>query len=258
MPDRNAVAADTPAPSCAGDPVGCLLLKLRVRDHVSEREEAVLREAIAEIETFRSGKTIIRAGQTLDRSALLIDGYVARYKDLAAGERQIMEVHLPGDFLDLHGFLLKKLDHDIGAITKVTIGFAPHVGLRRITEEEPHLARMLWLSTLMDASIQRERILSVGRRSALARIGHLLCELYVRLDLIGLADEMSYSLPFTQTDLADATGLTSVHVNRMLRELREQGLLTFRGGWVTIHDWDRLQSASEFDPIYLHAEHRPR
>ena len=252
------MAAEPPTPECAADPIGCLLLKLRVRDQVSAHEEQMLRTAVAEVETFRPGKTIIRAGATLTRSALLIDGLVARYKDLSEGQRQIMEVHVTGDFLDLHGFLLKKLDHDIGAITRATIGFVPHDTLRRITEEAPHLTRLLWLSTLMDSSIQRERILSVGRRPALARIAHLLCELYIRFDIIGLAEGMSYPLPFTQADLADATGLTSVHVNRMLRELREQGLLTFRGGRVAIHDWERLQEVAEFDPIYLHAEHRPR
>lgn len=252
------MAASASAPQCAGDPVGCLLLKLRVRDEVSEREEAVLRDAIGEIENYRAGKTIVRAGETLTRSALLMDGLVARYKDLSEGTRQIMEVHVPGDFLDLHGFLLKKLDHDVGAITAATIAWTPHDRLQRISEEEPHLSRLLWLSTLMDASIQRERILSVGRRPARARIAHLLCELYIRFEVVGMTDGMSYALPFTQADLADSTGLTSVHVNRMLRELREEGLLTFRGGRVTIDDWERLKSAAEFDPAYLHVEHRPR
>ncbi len=252
------MAADRPVPECAADPVGCLVRKLRVRDQVTEREEQVLRKAIGEIEKFRAGKTMIRSGTTLARSALLIDGLVARYKDLSEGQRQIMELHVPGDFVDLHGFLLKKLDHDIGAITPATIGWVPHDALRRVTEEEPHLSRMLWLSTLMDASIQRERILSVGRRAALARIAHLLCELHFRFEVIGMVEGMSYKLPLTQTDLADAAGLTPVHVNRMLRELREKKLLTFRGGRVTIHDWERLAATAEFDPVYLHAEHRPR
>ena len=250
--------AEGPIPHDAADPVGALMRKLRVRDEVGEREEDVLRSSIGTIENFRAGKTIVRAGDILNRSALLVSGLVARYKDLSEGQRQIMEMHVPGDFLDLHGFLLKKLDHDVGSITAVTIAWVPHDNLYRITEREPHLARMLWLSTLMDSAIQRERILSVGRRPALARIAHLLCELYIRLDLVGLAEEMSYALPFTQADLADSTGLTSVHVNRMLRELREQGLLTFRGGRVIIHDWERLRSVAEFDPIYLHLEHIPR
>lgn len=252
------MAAEEPRGPCSGDPVACLVLKLRARDHVSEREEEVLRAAIAEIESYRAGKTIVRSGETLTHSALLTVGLVARYKDLSDGQRQIMEVHVPGDFLDLHGFLLKKLDHDIGAITGATIAWVPHETLRRISEEEPHLTRLLWLSTLMDSAIQRERILSVGRRPARARVAHLLCELYLRFDLVGMADGSSYALPFTQIDLGDATGLTSVHVNRMLRELREEGLLTFRGGRVTIHDWERLQRVAEFDPVYLHAEHRPR
>lgn len=240
------------------DPVGCLLRKLRIRDEVSEREEEVLRSSVGQIERFRAGKTIIRAGETLTRSALLTEGLVARYKDLSEGQRQIMEVHVPGDFTDLHGFPLKKLDHDVGAISAVEIAWVPHEALHRITEREPHLTRVLWLSTLMDSAIQRERILSVGRRPARSRISHLLCELYLRLEAVGMAEDKSYALPFTQADLADTTGLTSVHVNRMLRELREQGLLTFRGGRVTIHDWERMKQVAEFDPIYLHFERRPR
>ena len=252
------MAADRAAESCAGDPVGCLARKLRVRDELSAREEAVLRDAVVETETFRAGATVIKARVELTRSALVIDGLVARYKDLSEGQRQIMELHVPGDFTDLHGFLLKRLDHEIGAISEARIGYVPHATLRRISEEEPHLARLLWLSTLMDASIQRERILSIGRRQAMSRIAHLLCELCLRFDLIGMADGTSYALAMTQLDLADATGLTPVHVNRMLRGLRERGLLTFRGGRVQIHDWAGVQEVAEFDPAYLHIERRPR
>ena len=240
------------------DPVGTLLLKLSRRDEISGREEEVLRAAVSEIHSFPTGRTIVRNGQELDRSMLLIHGMIARFKDLSDGQRQIMEIHVAGDFTDLHGFPLKRLDHDVGALTEVTIGFVPHAALTRITEEEPHLARILWMSTLMDAAIQRERILSIGRRAARSRIAHLLCELYVRLELIGLAADGAYELPLTQLDLGDATGLTSVHVNRMLRDLREDGLLTFRGGQVTIHDWEKLKRVAEFDPTYLHLEHRPR
>jgi CRP-like cAMP-binding protein len=117
---------------------------------------------------------------------------------------------------------------------------------------------MLWFSTLLDSAIQREKILSVGRRTALARIAHLICELYLRLDIVGLASGRSFALPLTQIDLADASGLTSVHVNRMLKQLRDEELATFRGGEVTIHDWDRLQQTAEFDPTYLYLERRPR
>jgi CRP-like cAMP-binding protein len=232
--------------------------KLRARDVLSKEEETVFRDAVSEIQELPAGKVMVRAGITLSHSTLLLDGFAGRYKDLSDGQRQIMEIHVGGDFIDLHAFVLKQLDHDIGAMTPVRFGLVPHEALRRITETHPHLARMLWFSTLLDAAIHREKILSVGRRSAVGRIAHLFCELYVRMKIVGLADEGSYRLPLTQTDLADASGLTSVHVNRMLRKLRDDGLLTFRGGEVVIHDWERLQREAEFSPAYLHLERRPR
>lgn len=242
----------------SADPIAALLLKLRMRDSVGEREADVLRTAIARIEEVPAGRTIVRTGALLTQSTLLLDGMIGRYKDLSEGQRQIMEVHIAGDFVDLHGFLLKRLDHNVGALTRARIALVPHEALERITEKEPHLVRILWLSTLMDAAIQRERILSVGRRTALARIAHLICELYVRLDLVGLTQGRRFSLPLTQLDLADATGLTSVHVNRMLRQLREDELLTVRGGEATILDWEKLQKVAEFDNSYLHIERLPR
>lgn len=235
-----------------------LLLKLRARDVVTEEEEAVLRAAVAEIKEVADSKVIVKAGVTLSTCTLLIDGFICRYKDLAGGQRQIMELHVPGDFLDLHSFLLKRLEHNVGSLTPVRIALVPHERIKDITESYPHLARMLWFSTLLDAAIHRERILSVGRRSALSRIAHMMCELNVRLELVGLASGGRYALPLTQADLADATGLTPVHVNRMLRQLRDEGLLTFRGGEVVIHEWDRLQRVAEFSNAYLFLERRPR
>jgi CRP-like cAMP-binding protein len=235
-----------------------LLLKLRARDVLDPEEETVLRDSIASVRAVPAGKVIARDRETLSESTLLFEGFACRFKDLADGQRQIMELHVAGDFVDLHGFLLKQLDHNVGAMTAVRIAAVPHEALRRITERHPHLARILWFSTLLDAAIHREKILSVGRRSALARIAHILCELFVRMQLVGLADDDGYPLPLTQADLADATGLTSVHVNRMLRRLRNDELCTFRNARVTIHDWDRLQRVAEFDPAYLHLERRPR
>lgn len=249
--------AETRDVDAAGAVAG-LLLKLRARDLVSDEEEAVLRAAVSEIREYPEGRTIVRTGTTLSASTLLVEGIVCRYKDLADGQRQIMELHVAGDFVDLHGFLLKQLDHNVGTMTPVRVASFPHDALRAITETHPHLGRMLWFSTLLDAAIHREKILSIGRRSAMARIAHIFCELLVRLRIVGLADESRYVLPLTQADLADVTGLTSVHVNRMLKKLRDEDLLTFRGGIVTIGDWDRLQRVAEFDPAYLHLERQPR
>jgi CRP-like cAMP-binding protein len=245
------------APAC-DDPIAPLLLKLRRRDALSEREADVLREAIAGVETLPPGTLMVAAGDRLSRSTLLIDGLVVRFKQLAQGQRQITEVHVPGDFTDLHGYLLKRLEHEVGALTQVRVAYLPHASLTRITEREPHLGRLLWLSTLMDAAIQRERILSIGRRSAMGRIAHLMCELYVRLELVEQVEGLSFRFPVTQMDLADATGLTSVHVNRMLRELRNEGLMTFRNGIVEIHDLNRLEQAAEFDRSYLFLSSEPR
>ena len=242
----------------ADDPVAGLLLKLRARDEVSEEEEWVLRDSIERLETVGAHRTIIRSGVTLESSTLLIEGIACRYKDLADGQRQIMELHVAGDFVDLHSFLLKRLEHNVGSLTPVRLAMVPHDNLRRVTERHPHLARMLWFSTLLDSAIHRERILSVGRRNAAARIAHMFCELYIRLELVGLAADHRFTLPITQADIADANGLTAVHVNRMLKQLRDDRLMSFRGREVEIHDWQRLADLGEFSPSYLFLERRPR
>jgi CRP-like cAMP-binding protein len=240
------------------DPVGCLVHKLRMRDEVSDDEAAILRNAVDRVEQVPGGQTLVFPDAPLSESLLIVSGYTARYKDLSDGQRQITDIHLPGDFTDLHGFVLKRLDHHVGTLTPVRIAFVPHAAVHRISEEHPHLLRMLWLSTLIDAAVQRERLLSVGRRSAVARIAHLICELFVRLELVRKVEGHSFAFPVTQLDVADASGLTSVHVNRMLRQLRNEGLMTFRNGTVDIHDLEGLKRRAEFDPTYLFLESRPR
>ena len=240
------------------DPVGALLVKLRRRDEVSEAEAHVLSSAVDRIEEVPANKVLVTEGQPLTFSILLLEGFVGRFKDLSDGQRQITELHVAGDFVDLHGFLLKHLEHAIGTLTAVRIAIFPHEALKRITEQQPHLARMLWLSSLIDAAIQRERILSLGRRTALAAVAHLICELHCRLEVVGLTDGHSFRFPATQIDIADATGLTPVHVNRMLRKLRTDGLMTFRSGVVDIHDLPALEELAEFDNSYLFLKPEPR
>jgi len=248
-----------PAPGAsAEDPVACLVRKLRVRDQVTDAEADILRQAVARVEEIPAGRTLVVPEQKLDQSMLIVSGFVARYKDLRNGQRQITDIHVPGDFTDLHGFVLKRLDHHIGTLTPIQMAFVPHERLTRISEEHPHLLRMLWLSTLIDSAIQRERMLSVGRRSAVARVAHLMCELYTRLGLVKEVDGTRFALPITQMDIADVTGLTSVHVNRMLREIRDRGLMTFRNATVEIHDVAALERLADFDRSYLFLESRPR
>jgi CRP-like cAMP-binding protein len=234
------------------------LLKLRARDDISADEEEAIRAMFTEVLDVPSDKTIVRAGQELDYSTLLIDGLLCRYKDLRDGSRQISELHVAGDFADLHSFSLKHLDHSVMALTKCRLAIAPHDRIMAVTRAHPHLGRIFWFMTNLDAAIHREWVLSLGRRSALSRAAHLFCELRVRLGVVGLADETGYRLRLTQIDLAECLGLTSVHVNRVLKELRESGLVEFRSGQVTIGNLAGLERAAEFDPAYLYLERRPR
>lgn len=235
-----------------------LLLKLRARDEISAVEEAALRGAVSDVKEISSDKTFIRAGQELSESTLLLDGLLCRYKDLREGQRQIMELHVAGDFADLHSLTLKRLDHNVMTLTRCRVALVPHENLKKITRDHPHLTRILWFSTTLDAAIHREWMLSLGRRSALSRTAHFFCEMRIRLGLVGLAEENAYALPITQIDLAECLGLTAVHINRTLKELRERGLVEFRSSRVTIQDLAALERVAEFDPAYLHLEFRPR
>jgi CRP-like cAMP-binding protein len=233
------------------------LLKLRLRDTIDAAEEAALRGTIVDTIVHPAGRTIVRAGEELNYSTLLLDGLIARYKDLKNGQRQITHVHVAGDFADLHGFSLKRLDHSLLALTPCTIARAAHSRLREITERLPHLTRMMWFSTNVDAAIHREWEVSLGRRSAIQRAAHLFCELHVRLGAVGLADALEYRLAISQAELAECLGLTPVHVNRVLRELRERGLVEFRNGRVMFHDLPGLKRLAEFDPGYLYLDRMP-
>ena len=234
------------------------LMKLRARDELGEEEEAALRGAVEEYRDYRSDLTFIEPNEELQHSTLLLDGLMCRYKDLRDGQRQITELHVAGDFADLHSFTLKRLDHFVMTLTPCRVAIMPHENLRRITEQYPHLTRLYWFGTNLDAAIHREWEVSLGRRNALSRLAHLFCELYVRLGLVGLVEEDAYALDLTQTDLAECLGLTSVHVNRTLKELRERGLMEFRSGRVEISDLIGLRRIAEFDPAFLYLERRPR
>lgn len=232
------------------------LKKLRARDVISEEEERVIRSLPSQIIQIGADRTAIRQGDVVQQSTLLLDGWMARAKDLPNGQRQLVELHVPGDFTDLHGFTLKRLDHDIITITNCRLALVPHERLQAMTEEYPHLTRLYWFMTNLDAAIQREWALSLGRRSALARMAHLFCELNVRLGIGGLAQSNSFDFPLTQSELSECLGLTTVHVNRMLQELRRMGLVEVENRRVSILDLDALKEAAQFDDTYLYLERR--
>lgn len=234
------------------------LMKLRVRDSVSPEEEKVLRRSVSEVRSCPGDQVIVKAGDDLKVCTLLLDGLICRYKDLRDGQRQITALHVPGDFLDLHSFTLKRLDQDVMTLIPSRIALVPHEAITAITEQHPHLTRLFWFMTNLDAAIHREWELSLGRRSALARVAHLFCELQVRLRIIGRADDTGYDLKLTQGEVSECVGLTPVHVNRVLKELRTSGVVEFRDGRVRIHDLAQLERIADFDPAYLYLERRPR
>lgn len=235
-----------------------LLLKLRRFDMVSAEEEQALRDAVWKTVSFKRGETIVEAKTELDVSNLLVEGFVHRLKDLKSGARQTLQLAVPGDFVDLHSLLLKQLDHDVAALSDCRLVFFKHEKLREVIDQHLHLGRLLWLSTIVDAAIHREWMLSLGRRTAKSSMAHLFCELQVRLTAAGMASHGTYDLPLRQSELSEILGLTPVHTNRTLKDLRDKGLLTFKGKTVEVHDWDGLVALAEFDPFYLSLNQRPR
>lgn len=232
--------------------IDLFIRKLRARHNVSKEEESALRSANWISRRFDRLDTMVRSGTQMTHSILLLSGFAFRCKYTADGVRQIVENNIAGDFVDLHGFLLGRLEHDIIAASRCEIATVAHSELKRITDQSPRLARMLWFQTLVDAAIHREWMLVLGKKRSRARVAQLFCEMHARLKLVGLTTGGHFPLPFNQQEMADVTGMTSVHLNRCLKELREGGLATFRAGQVEIHDMPGLVQEAQFDPTYLH------
>jgi CRP-like cAMP-binding protein len=230
------------------------LKMLKRRIEISSEEERVIRDAVGEVRRVPADELLVRAGEELNVSLLLLDGWLARTKDLAGGERQVTELHVAGDFADLHGFTLKRLDHDVTTLSECRIAVVPHDRIRQITETHPRLTRVYWFFTNIDAAIQRELVLSLGQRSAISRMAHLFCELYVRLNVVGRTRDDGYEFPLTQRELSECLGLTVVHANRTLQELRRRGLVELENRHLKILNRRGLEGVAEFDPAYLYLD----
>ena len=195
---------------------------------------------------------LIREGDRPLHCPLLLEGFACRYKALENGQRQIMAFHVPTDLCDLPSLLLKRIDYSIGTLTPAKIALIPRTTILGWAQSYPSLGRLLWRATLIDASVSREWIVNVGRRTAYQRTAHLLCELLLQMRSAGLAQGLVCEMPLTQVELADALGLTPVHVNRTLQWLRNEGLVEFGGGTLTVRNWRELKRAAGFDATYLH------
>jgi CRP-like cAMP-binding protein len=226
-------------------------LRGRRRDQLSDEELQVIEDSIAEVRQFPARKTILKAGDKPDFSVFLIEGFICRYMDANDGKRQLVALQIPGDFVDLHAFPLTYLDHDNATITRCTVGIVPHERLRMIQREMPHLTHMLWFSTLLDAAMHREWIFRMGRLNAIARLAHFLAETEHRLSAIGRVADGRFALPLVQIDFAEATGMTPIHLNRCVRDLRREKIADVRNGKVEILSKSELWRLGEFDPAYL-------
>jgi CRP-like cAMP-binding protein len=208
--------------------------------------------------TFGPRVDIAREGDRPRDVHLILSGWACRYKQLEDGRRQIVSFFLPGDICDLNVFILREMDHSIGTITAVTIADLSRDFFDEISAGYPRIATAFWWESLVNSAIQREWTMSLGQRTASERMAHLLCEIFFRLRLAGLTRGDSCDFPLTQADLADATGLSKVHVNRTLQELRSAELIGLKGKSLRIPNLERLMNAGLFNANYLHMEHEGR
>ncbi len=219
---------------------------------LADEERHAVRQAVARTRALRAGEDLVLEGDGGGECHVILDGVLCRYKLLQAGKRQIIGFQIAGDMCDLSGLMLGRMDHSIGALTRAQVAVIPHAALTEIMEHHPRVARALWRETHVDASITREWVANVGRRTAYQRLAHLLCEMSLRHQAAGRAlDGGGFAWLVTQADAADAMGLSNVHVNRTLQQLRGEGLIALRGGEVAILDWPALQRAGDFSPDYL-------
>lgn len=231
--------------------LGPLIAALAERDDLSPAELSVLSKVEWRYREYAAGSEIIAQRTKPTQSCLLTDGLGARAMWMQNGERQLTALHVKGDFVDLHGLLLRIMDHSVVALTPCRVAFVEHSVLRRISEEQPHLGRLLLTMVAIDASIQRNWILSLGRRRAEQRLAHLLCELFMRYRVVGDASENSFPFAVSQSTVADILGLSIVHTNRTVQHLRAANLIAWQSGAITIINWQGLCDLAEFDPLYL-------
>ena len=228
-----------------------LTRKLEAFGPLPDADRLLLDEVIRPAQAVGLRMDLIREGETPHHVNLILEGFACRYKILPTGRRQIMAYLVPGDFCDLHVFILKAMDHTIATLSPCTM---VKISRSRILEllERPAIARAFWWAALVDEATLREWLVNIGARKAEERVAHLLCELLLRLETVGLTTGTQYALPLTQAELADTVGLTGVHVNRILQRLRRDGLITLKSKRLVILDEERLKAFGGFNPNYLH------
>jgi CRP-like cAMP-binding protein len=236
-------------------PMKKLVAKLASRAALSADDEAAILALPYVVRTYEPNAYLLREGAPPNRHcSFVLSGYAYRQKLTAQGGRQIVSLHLTGDILDLQQLFLKQADHNVQALTQLETANIESAALRALAAERPAVAQAMWVDALVDASIFREWVMNVGRRDARTRIAHLLCEFAARMKAAGLNDGDRYELPMTQEQIADATGLTSVHVNRTLKSLAADGVVHRDKRFLSFTDWDNARSVADFSALYLHLD----
>jgi CRP-like cAMP-binding protein len=234
--------------------VELLIRRLDSISTLDRQDRAVLSGLPIEVASLDDGRDIVREGDSPTRCFMVLDGLVGSYKYTGEGARQIPSFYVPGDMPDLQSLHLSRMDVGFRTLTRSKIGFISHAAIRLACAQSFSLIEAFWRMTLIDASIYREWLTNIGQRDARARLSHVFCELFVRLDVMGLVADHSFNLALSQQELADAIGTSAVHVNRVLQEMRRDGAIIFRDGRLTILDWKRLTEEGDFDPSYLHLQ----
>lgn len=230
-----------------------LLRKLARTETLSDGDRAMIETmAATNVRTVPARRDLIREGDRPRFAALILSGWGSRHKILVDGRRQTVGFLLPGDMCDVDVQLLDEADHSLGAVTALTVAQLPRELIGEVAANHPRVMRGLRRATMVDASIAREWAVNLGQRSAIERIAHLLCELYLRLDVVGLVNDGTCEMPLTQTDVAEATGMTPVHVNRTIQDLRARGLVRWRGRELQVVDLPGLMRVGLFSAAYLH------
>lgn len=233
-----------------------LIRKLESVTRLSQDARDAIESLPVRVRTLPARQDIVRGGDLATQCTVILEGWAHRYKFLSEGRRQIFSFHIAGDIPDLQSLHIPLMDHNLATLTQATVAFIPHESLHDLTARFPSIAAAFWRDTLIDAAIFREWLIAMGRRPAFEHLAHLFCELYLKQEAVGLAGDHRCPLPMTQTDLADATGMTSVHVNRVLKEMRSCGMVTLHRQTLVVKAWDELTRASEFDAAYLHLQNR--
>jgi CRP-like cAMP-binding protein len=236
--------------------VNTLSLRLQAYTKLSQADIAAIDQLTRKgIRQVGARRDLIREGDKPRSVFLILEGWACRYKQLPDGRRQVVSFFIPGDICDFNIYILKQMDHTVGAISQIKVAEIGRDEFESMMAEHPRITQALFWDELVSVAIQREWTLNLGQRTAYERIAHLLVEMFMRLQVVGLTDGNRCDFPLTQNDIADATGLTAVHVNRTLQDLRRDGLVELHSRTLIIPDMQRLKGAALFNDNYLHLEH---